>query len=198
MIPLLAGSVIVWPWWCQPWSAAKLHLRLLQGPNSWLIQNVIPALFLCYPPLCEDKTSFPEQGQGLQRLFQLEIWRENRDFLKLWLSSEVSWSAAGEEDASGPLRCGLLWSSEQELCVVLTCHPAFRAGLGHPLFLEVQCSVVKEWNHVTCYYMCVFVLLFLSFCFRSTANSQNLRKGSWKSVLYFQSVALLLVRNRQD
>lgn len=34
-----AETVMVWPWWCQPWSAAKLHLRLLQGLNSWLIQN---------------------------------------------------------------------------------------------------------------------------------------------------------------
>lgn len=34
-----AGTVMVWPCWCQPWSAAKLHLRLLQGPSCWLIQN---------------------------------------------------------------------------------------------------------------------------------------------------------------
>lgn len=64
--------------------------------------------------------------------------------------------------------------------------------------LRFNTAFQKNENHATCYYMCVFVLLFLSFCFRSTANSQKLRKGSWKSVLYFQSVAVLLVRNWQD
>lgn len=112
---------------------------------------------------------------------------ESRDFLKLWLNSEVSWSAAGEGDAPGsptcpfvPPRCGLLWSSEQELCVVLTCHPAFGAGLGHPLFPEVQCSIVKEWDHVTCYYMCVFVLLFLSPLFQEYGQQPKSQEGELK------------------
>ena len=66
------------------------------------------------------------------------------------------------------------------------------------LDLKIQYDIMKEWKSCNCYYVCEFVLIFLSLSFRSTANSQKLRKGSWKSVLYFQSVAVLLVRNRQD
>lgn len=52
-----AGTVMVWPWWCQPWSAVKLHLRLLQGPNSWLLQNT------------------PQRGPSSISLLSSFIWR---------------------------------------------------------------------------------------------------------------------------
>lgn len=104
-----AGTVIVWPWWCQPWSAAKLHLRLLQGPNSWVIQNAPqqgPSSILLLPSInVKMKLLSQNSGKGCKSASRWRVWVESRDFLKLWLDSEMSWSAAGEGNAAGSPTC---------------------------------------------------------------------------------------------
>lgn len=104
-----AGTVMVWPWWCQPWSAAKLHLRLLQGPDSWVIQNAPqqgPSSISLLPSVeVKIKLLSQNSGKGCKSASRWKVWVESRDFLKLWLNSEVCWSAAGEGNAAGSPTC---------------------------------------------------------------------------------------------